>query len=125
MKRLVLAGILAIATVMLAPPSQARTVVAFGVGVGCCGYYPAYPAYPAYYGYPAYYYAPPPAVVYAPAPQPVVYAPPPALLANQTSPTFMNASGQECRRYQSAIGGAPVGGTACLQPDGVWRSVGG
>jgi hypothetical protein len=105
-------GFLGIAAIP-AQPVEARGYVSVGVGVGCCGYYPYAPAY---YGYPAYYYAPPPVYV---APAPFVYGPPP-LIANQASPTFVNARGETRRRYQSDVNG--MMGTACLAPDGVWRS---
>ncbi len=83
---------------------------------------PAY-AYPAY-AYPAYpVYVPPPPVVYAP---PVVYGAPP-IAAAPASPVFQAGNGQYCREYQATVmvGGQPQPsyGTACLQPDGVWRVV--
>lgn len=73
---------------------------------------------------PAYYYYPPPRVVYVP--PPVVYGPPP-IAAAPASPVYQTPSGQYCREYQTSVmvGGRPQPsyGTACLQPDGVWRVV--
>ncbi len=80
-------------------------------------------------------YMPPP--VYMPPPRTVVYettvvrplttvvsSP---LAANQSSPTYYDASGRLCREYQSTgwVGGSQstIYGTACLQPDGSWRVV--
>ena len=58
-------------------------------------------------------------------PQPILHSPAP-LLANQASPSY-SRGGQTCREYQSqaTIGGRAQNtyGTACLQPDGVWRVV--
>jgi hypothetical protein len=69
-----------------------------------------------------YPYYPPRVVYYAPAP--VVVAPVPA---NPASPVYQTGDGRYCREYQAsiAVGGAvqPSYGTACLQPDGVWRIV--
>ena len=122
---------LALAVALLpAAPAHAYWGRHGGVGISF-GYYgggPYYPYYgPAYYPYyPSYYYAPAP-VVYSPAPQ-VVYAQPqttiiqpaPAsVVGNQTSPTFAGPNGQQCREYQSGS----TTGTACLQPDGTWRTV--
>ncbi|MGB9153471.1 MAG: hypothetical protein WCD70_10335, partial [Alphaproteobacteria bacterium] len=78
-----------------------------------------------YYGYPAYYYAPPPATVTytQPAPPPVTYVVPQVLPASQASPIFVDSKGRTCRNFQSSIDGAPVSGTACLQPDGTWHAV--
>jgi hypothetical protein len=94
-------------------PATAVARVFVGVGFGG-GYYPGY--YPGYYA-PGYYYPPTP-VAYGP-PPPVYYAAPPAALANQTSPTFVDGYGRTCRNFQSATNT----GTACLQPDGTWRTV--
>jgi|GEM_PF-3232608 hypothetical protein len=111
--------------------------VALGVGIGaCCGYYPYYS--PAYYGYPAYYAPPPATVVYEAPAAPVTYVQPqqqpvyaqqpqPAaqpVAASQASASYTDSSGRTCRNFQSNIDGAPVNGTACLQPDGSWRTVG-
>lgn len=79
----------------------------------------SYPWYPHRY----YYVAPPPVVYaaptyYAPAPAPVYY-PPAAVVANQTSPTFIDNYGRTCRQFQTSS----TGGTACLQADGTWRVV--
>ncbi len=122
-----------------APAAEARVFV--GVGVGG-GYYPySYPysyPYPAYY---PYYVAPPPVVYSAPPPSPVVYAAPPvqdsyygappppgatpvsAPAPTQTSsPTYIDRKGRTCRQFQSP-GSTPAYGTACLQPDGNWKTV--
>jgi hypothetical protein len=118
--------------------AQARVVVGVGLGLGGWGYYPYYSPY--YYGYPAYV-APPPTVVYEAPPAPVTYVQPqvvqtapvvqpqaaqtaPANQVSPTSPTFADSSGRTCRNFQSTIDGAPVSGTACLQSDGTWRTVG-
>jgi surface antigen len=65
-------------------------------------------------------YAPPPRVVYAPAP--VVYAPQVSAVPTRD---FRDAEGRYCREYQrtAIINGVeqPVYGTACLMPDGAWR----
>ncbi len=98
-------------------PDSAEARIFVGVGLGCCGAYPGY--YSPYY-YPGYYYAAPP-VVYSvpPPPPPVIYVSPPATPANQTSETYVDAAGRTCRQFQSASSS----GTACLQPDGTWRTV--
>lgn len=84
------------------------------------------------------WHRPPHTVVYAPSPpvyvvppvQPVVYETrivPSSVIANQTSPTFIDSAGRECRAYQTTAilyGRArTVSGTACLYTDGAWRSV--
>jgi hypothetical protein len=127
------AGFLALALVLAATaPAHAARVF---VGVGGYGYpYPAYGYYPGYYPYP-YYVAPPPVVYAVPPPPPTMIAPAPVtyavaptplgapvVAANQTSPTFIDSLGRTCRHFQSTSGGAAYG-TACLQPDGSWRSV--
>lgn len=122
----------------------------FGLGVPFGfypGYYYGYPSYgystyssPTYYYYPpAASYAPPEQETYAsyPPPQQESYAsyPPPQQETYAPSP-FPQAPMQQfqqppaegpqpgtCRRFQSTIDGAPVTGTACLQPDGTWRTV--
>lgn len=70
-------------------------------------------------------YPPPPPVIYAP-PQ-VVYVEPPPVQATPMSDPYNDSLGRYCREYQSnvVIGGVPRSsyGTACLQPDGVWRIV--
>lgn len=120
----------------LAVPAQARLFIAVNPGFGAYypGYYYGYPGYyPGYvYSYPGYYYPPyyaPPPVAYAPPPS-VTYVVPPAtpmagapLAANQTSPTFTDALGRTCRRFQTTSGVGPTSGTACLMPDGSWRTV--
>lgn len=108
-----------------------------GLGSACCGYYPYYAPYyyrPYYYEYPDYYYAPPP-VIYA-EPPPVTYIapppassyyyypPPPAAAASQASPVFVDEQGRTCRTFKTSVNGTAVSGTACLQPDGTWRTVG-
>jgi len=108
-------------------PTAAEARVFVGAYYG--GYYGA--PYPAYY-YP-YYVAPPPVVYAVPPAPPVIYASPvavapmtvpaPVVAANQTSPTFIDSYGRTCRHYEATSpGGAPYG-TACLQPDGSWRTV--
>ena len=115
---------LAAVAAMHPAPASARVVVGVGVG-GCCygpgyGYYHGY--YPGYYPYYApYYYAPPPVVVAAPPAPQIIYAPAPAAMpADQTSPTFIDNLGRTCRQYQAGNGAT---GTACLQPDGTWRTI--
>jgi hypothetical protein len=87
------------------------------------------------YSYRYYGYGPPP--VYYVAPPPVVYVPPPPaygpsgytapVAAQPASPVYQAANGQYCREYQTTVYVAgqpqPSYGTACLQPDGVWRVV--
>ncbi len=46
------------------------------------------------------------------------------LPATQASATFTDAQGRSCRTFETSIEGTPVSGTACLQPDGTWRTVG-
>jgi hypothetical protein len=100
----------------------------FGYGYrgDCCwgrpyGYYP----YPPYYPPPAVVYETPPTVIYQSAPvyaspPTVVYqAPEPGILADQTSPTFIDSLGRTCRKYESGN----QNGTACEQTDGIWRTV--
>ncbi len=143
MKRILFTVLLAFVGFCMAIPVQARDGVS--IGLGCCGggYYPSHyynPYYSPYYGYPPpYYYAPPPTVVYAePAPttyvvqQPAPDAPPqaasqynaaPPPSAADAAPTFTDKKGRTCRKFQTSIDGTVVNGTACLQPDGSWRSV--
>jgi hypothetical protein len=137
MNRLVLAAAAVfLGVVCAAAPAQADRggrhdggglLLGFGLGLACCGYAPYYS--PSYYGYPDYY-APPPTVVYT-TPPPVTYVAPPAYYApsapyvasTQASPVFVDRQGRTCRSFQTSIDGAPVHGTACLQPDGTWRTV--
>jgi len=142
MKRLALAAIVILLGVSSAAmPAHADRfrggggfAVGFGLGALCCGYYPYYS--PSYYGYPAYYA--PPTVVYQTPPvtyvappayytQAPAYAPPPApaaVAASQASPVFADDKGRTCRTFQTTVSGSVVNGTACLQPDGTWRTVG-
>lgn len=129
---------LALGVAMLAVPQAASAEVSVVVGAGV----PVYPVYRHHhrpppvvvYGAPppavVYAPAPPPAVVYAPAPPPaVVYAPAPStgLSANPASPVYTAPNGQTCREYQTTVivdrVAQPAYGTACLQPDGSWRTV--
>ncbi len=142
MKKLFLLTMLAMLAVMPLAHAHDHDHWHGGVFIGLGGPYYGDPYYPRpYYGYPySYYappvvYAPPPSVVYA-APQtvvvqqgPSVYQPPAdfvSMPATQTSPTYQR-NGQYCREYQSnvSVGGQPQSsyGTACLQPDGSWRTV--
>ena len=103
-------------------PSNAHARVFVGVNIGAGAYYPGgyyRPYYPGYYYGPPVVYAPPP-VVYAapPAPQ-VIYTTPPTTFADQTSPTYTDASGRTCRDFSSYQGN----GTACLYNDGTWHAV--
>ncbi len=147
MNRFILAALVAVSGVAaLAAPAQARVSVGIGIGGGyggwgCCGYAPYYSpyysGYPAYYAPPAYYVAPAPTVIYQqPAPPPVTYVQPSpqpqyqqqqyeaAPPATQTSTTYVDSQGRTCRQFKSTLeDGAPVNGTACLQPDGSWRTV--
>ncbi len=116
MKRIICALAVILVASLAATEAQARVFVGVGIGVPFGSYYPGY-----YYAPPPYYYAPAP-VVYAPPVYAPPYVPPPPMLANQTSPTFVDAAGRTCRDYQSASGYGPVG-TACVGPDGVWRTV--
>jgi hypothetical protein len=140
-RRLALAGVavLALATCVSVAPAAADSF-SFSYRSGPAYGYPHYrhhrhhhhrywgPAYSyRYYAPPPVYYAPPPAVVYVPAPAygPSSYAAPVA--AQPTSPVYQSANGQYCREYQTTVHVAgrpqPSYGTACLQPDGVWRVV--
>jgi hypothetical protein len=123
-------GLLSIVGIMaVIPAADARVVVGIGLG----GYYGS-PYYAPYYGYgypgyyPPAYYAAPPTVVYQQAAPQVTYAQPPApyqqgMSASQASQAYTDSQGRTCRQFQSSIDGAPVNGTACLQPDGSWRTV--
>ena len=86
-----------------ASPANARVFVGFGIGLPAPVYYP-------------------PPVVYAP--PPVAYVAPPPAAPAAIAPT---AAGGQCREYQTQmmIDGRPQPshGTACLQPDGIWRIV--
>ena len=101
-----------------------------GMGAFCCANTSYY-----YSGYPSYY-APPPTVVYTP---PAAYVAPPAtyygtsapyvppasaVSATQASPTFVDKKGRTCRTFRAPVDGETVNGTACLQPNGTWRTVG-
>ena len=130
MKRSILAAATVILSVAAIAPAQARgydALLGFGLGVGvatCCGW-PYYAPYSYGYGYPAYYYAPPPPTVVYAQPAPVMtYMAPPALSASQASPVYIDQQGRSCRKFQSSIEGTPVSGTACLQADGTWHTVG-
>lgn len=72
------------------------------------------------------YRDPPPRTVYVvPAPAPIVLTQP--VPASPASPVYQTTDGRHCREYQRTVivGGLPQAsyGTACLQPDGVWRIV--
>jgi hypothetical protein len=117
--RMMLGGLLvaAAAVAMAGAPAAAhgRGRVFFGLGFGAPAYYP-YPYY-----YPPYYYYPPPA--YAPVPPYGTVQPTPSPAA----PTAQDGSGKSCREYQTTVQvdgqWQPAYGTACLQPDGTWRTV--
>jgi hypothetical protein len=127
-----LSGMFALGLIAAATPAMAYHGYGGVVYSGpCCGYYPYYPSY-----YPGYYYVAPPPVVYTVPPPPVVYAAPapvavvpsgpPPVAADQTSPTFTDGLGRTCRHFETttaAPGQPPATGTACLQPDGSWRTV--
>jgi len=113
-----------------------------------------YGAYPYYYAPPPVVYTQPPTVIYqqapvyeqapapvyqqAPAPTyqqppaapaaapmaPVTSAAPAPVAASQASEEYTDDKGRTCRSFLSSINGAAVNGTACLQPDGSWRTVG-
>ena len=136
-RRLAPAGVaaLALATCVAAAPAAADSF-SFSSRSGPVYAYPYHhhhhrywgPVYSyRYYAPPPVYYAPPPPVVYVPAPVygPSSYAPPVA--AQPASPVYQAANGQYCREYQTTVTVAgrpqPSYGTACLQPDGVWRVV--
>jgi len=78
---------------------------------------PSYPMPGPTSGRPVIFNAPP---VYGPAPSAPISAEP-------IAPPYRLADGRMCQAYQSnaVIGGVarPVQGTACLEPDGVWRIV--
>lgn len=74
----------------------------------------------------------PPVVVYREPPRTVYVVPAPTVItqplpANPASPVYQTTDGRQCREYQRTvfIDGLPQAsyGTACLQPDGVWRIV--
>jgi hypothetical protein len=104
------AALVMTAAMAIAPRAEAR--VGVFLSYNCCGYYPYYPTY----AYPYAYYAPPP-VVYAAPPPVYVTQPPPSVLADQTSPTYVDSQGRTCRQYESGN----TGGIACLMSDGTWH----
>jgi hypothetical protein len=141
MKKVLLLSAAFLLALGVAHPPAAEARVFVGVGLGCCGYYP-YP-YPAYA---PYYVAPPPVVYAVPPPSPVVYAAPPAQAtyysappapvsvpapiaapaasAQTSSPTFIDSQGRTCRQVQTTTSsGSPAYDTACLMPDGSWRTL--
>ena len=133
LRKLSLGGlaVLALATCASVAPAAADSF-AFSYRSGPAYAYPHYrhhhrhwaPAYSyRYYAPPPVYYAAPPPVMYMP--PPVAYAPP--LAAQPASPVYQAPNGQYCREYQTTVYVAgrpqPSYGTACLQPDGVWRVV--
>ena len=138
LRKLSLAGlaVLALATCVSVAPAAADSF-AFSYRSGPAYAYPYRyhhgpywgPAYSyRYYGPPPVYYVPPPAVVYVP--PPVAYGPTAAyapVAAQPASPVYQAPNGQYCREYQTTVYVAgrpqPSYGTACLQPDGVWRVV--
>ena len=139
LRKLSLAGlaVLALGTCVSITPAAADSF-AFSYRSGPVYGHPYYRHHYRPYWGPAYsygYYAPPP-VYYAP-PPPVVYLPPPAayapsayaqpLAAQPASPVYQAPNGQYCREYQTTVSVAgrpqPSYGTACQQPDGVWRVV--
>lgn len=82
---------------------------------------------PAYYIAPSYYLPPPRPVVYQTTvvrPQTYVVS---GMAADQASPTYSDSYGRMCREYTTTswVGGTPqnVYGTACLMPDGSWRTI--
>ena len=91
------------------------------------GYYPSYypTYYNPYYGYPTPTY-PTRIVVYQ---QPSAAAVPvqPKVIQGSNPPAYAQAyiddEGRTCRQFESVMDGEPVNGTACLQPDGTWRTV--
>ncbi len=107
----------------------------WGMSLGwCCGpYQTPYSGYD-YYGFGAAYLEPPTVVYTRPAPvYPVTYIQPQviqphvvqeAISVTSASEVFTDSNGQTCRNFQSIISGSQVNGTACLQPDGSWRTVG-
>ena len=119
-------GVLAAgASVALVTPAAADSF-AFSYRSGPTHGYPHYRHHHRHWG-PAYsyrYYAPPP-VYYVPPPH-MVYGPPP-VAAQPASPVYQAPNGQYCREYQTTVYVAgrpqPSYGTACQQPDGVWRVV--
>ena len=101
-----------VAVAMTGAPAAAhgRGRAFFGFGFGAPAYYP--------YHYPPYYYYPPPAYVAVPPYGTVQPLPPPAA---------QDTSGRTCREYQTTVQvngqWQPAYGTACLEPDGTWRTV--
>ncbi len=47
-----------------------------------------------------------------------------AVPATSASAPFTDRAGRTCRTFQSTMNGSALNGTACLQPDGSWRTVG-
>ena len=118
--------------------ARAGTSVVIGVGDGCCWG----PEYPRHHYHRDYYYPPrrpiyvvPPPVIYEAPPPVVVYRPAPQVIvplgrgvdAAPASADYVDGIGRTCREYQTSVvvGGVsqPAFGTACRQPDGVWRVV--
>ena len=127
----------AFAATLLAMPEPAAADAYFSYGFRSGGHHHGH-HYRGHHGRPHYgagyvwgppvvvYREPPPRTVYVvPAPAPVVIAQP--VPANPASPVYQTTDGRQCREYQRTvfIDGLPQAsyGTACLQPDGVWRIV--
>ena len=116
----------------LSSPASARSNVEINVGIG--GVLPVpvtYAHHDNHRGYRGHHHAPrhhqvvhyaprfiPAPIIVAPRYEPVtyVYSPPP--------PAFIDAYGRTCRNFQTVVNYSRVTGTACLQPDGSWRTVG-
>lgn len=113
-------GFFLFASFLLATPAEASHA-RFYFGFSCCGYYQSWAPYPYYYTA----YAPPSVVYVAPPSAEPMYVvePEPPLAVNPASPIYSDDWGRLCRRYQTMNGENLVYGTACLDPNGVWRSV--
>jgi len=129
-------GLFAVLLCLTALPAHAHHHGGFfGFGF-CCGpsYFAPYYA-SSYYGLGLGAYDEPSTVVYStliPSP-PVTYVLPPVvqtqtaaqpLPATAASEPFRDSSGRTCRAFETTANGSPIKGTACLQPDGSWRTVG-
>ncbi|MSP87785.1 MAG: hypothetical protein EXQ92_03070 [Alphaproteobacteria bacterium] len=121
----------AFAATLLALPEPAAADAYFSYGFRTGGHHSGGHRWRPHYG--AGYVWGPPVVVYREAPPQTVYVvPAPTVItqpipANPASPVYQTTDGRQCREYQRTvfIDGMPQAsyGTACLQPDGVWRIV--
>lgn len=131
----IFSGLFAIFLCLSALPAHAHHHGGFFSFGFCCGPYFA-PYYgSSIYGFGAGAYEAPSTIVYTglvPLP-PITTVLPPVILsqpasqplpATSASEPFQDSRGRTCRTFKATVNGSPLSGTACLQPDGSWRTVG-